>query len=479
MNLKKLFTAVPALSLVLAAGCDDGLTDINKNPNAPEEVPVEVLLASGIWDAVDSSTGVGGFGPWTTLYHTELWAQHVAQAAYNDEDRYTPRAGIPTAIWENFYAGTLQDLQRVKEVATESGDDNLWAVAEIMTVYDFMMLTDLFGDVPYSEALALEQDVQNPKYDPQSQIYPDLIRRLREASAKINVSGGADFANGDLIYEGDMQGWVNFANSLRLRIAMRMSNTSLAGTARTEFAAAWNTNQIIDEVDEQADLDWAGDQPAQNPIFEQIVLGGRPGDFRVSEALVSRLSALDDPRLEVFAQPAAVDGEYRGLPNGLTPAQVGGEFNTSAGYSTIGSYFLNPETPSMLMSAAEVLLLGAEAAARGWIAADPATLYQQGIEASFEQFGAEGAADYLAQPSVAYNGLQSIWLQKWIALFMAGPEAFNEFRRTGAPDLELSANSLLDTFPARLPYPSEEALYNSANFPSEVEITTPVWFMGP
>jgi hypothetical protein len=475
MKLNKLL-AVPALSLMVAAGaCDDGLTEVNQNPNAPEDVPVAVLLASGIWDAVDSNTGTGAFGPWTTLYHTELWAQHVAQAAYNDEDRYTPRSGIPTAIWDNFYAGTLADLQRVKQIAEAAGRDNLWAVAEIMSVYDFLMLTDLYGDVPYSEALNLEGDVQNPKYDPQSEIYPDLIRRLKEATARLDVNGENDFANGDLIYDGDLEGWERFANSLRLRIAIRMADTPLSGLAATEFAAAWNTGMLIDEVEYQADLDWAGEQPAQNPIFEQIVLGGRPGDFRVSEALVTRLQTLGDPRLAVYANKAVVDDQYRGLPNGLTPSQTDSEFNTSGGYSTIGDYFLQPETPSVLMSAAEVLLLGAEAAQRGWIPSNAATLYAAGVQASFEQYDLGSAATYLA--GAPYNGLQSIWLQKWIALYMAGPEAFTEFRRTGAPDLQLSANSLLETFPARLPYPTEEALYNAEHYPADVEITTPVWFM--
>lgn len=477
MRFKKMLTAVPALSLVLAAGCDDGLTDVNRNPNAPEDVPVDVLLASGIWDAVDNSTGVGGFGAWTTLYHTELWAQHVAQAAYNDEDRYTPRAGIPTAIWENFYAGSLQDLLRVKQKADAAQDANLWAVAEIMSVYDFMMLTDLFGDVPYSQALDLENDVQNPAYDAQADIYPDLLRRLGEAVARVDVNGDLQAAEGDLLYDGDLQGWVNFANSLRLRIAMRMADTPKSGTARAEFAAAWATGQVIDQVSEQADLDWPGAQPAQNPLYEQIVLGGRPGDFRLSEALVDTLTSLADPRLQVFAEPAETDGAYRGLPNGLTPEQTTGSFKTASGYSTLGSYFLRPETPSVLMSASEVLLLAAEAAERGWITGNPAELYARGVAASFQQYGVSGADAYVRQAKVAYGGLEDIWLQKWIALFMAGPEAFNEFRRTGTPNLRLSANASTETFPARIPYPQEESLYNPENYPANVEITTPVWFM--
>ena len=136
MKSKTLRGALPAFALLLAAGaCESGLTEANQNPNSPEEVPVEYILASGLWDAVGSNTGVGTHGEWTMLYHTELWAQHVAQAAYNDEDNYVPRPGIPTQIWDAMYAGSLTDLLRVKEEATASGDDNLWAVAEIMSVF--------------------------------------------------------------------------------------------------------------------------------------------------------------------------------------------------------------------------------------------------------------------------------------------------------------------------------------------------------
>jgi hypothetical protein len=477
MRLKKLLTAVPAVALLAAGGCDAGLTEVNRNPNSPEEVPVEYLLASGIWDAADNELGVGAFGPWTMLYHTELWAQHIAQAAYNDEDRYNPRDGIPTNIWNGFYAGSLADLARVKELAEEEANDNLWAVAEIMMAYDFMLLTDLFGDVPYTEALSLDEGIQNPRYDPQQDIYVDLLRRLAEAVARINVSEGSTFDAGDLIYGGDMDSWIRFANSLRLRIAIRLAGTSLNTQGMQAFAAAWNTNQVIATVSQQADLDWAGDQPAQNPIFEQIVLGGRPGDFRMSKAMVDTLASLSDPRLQIYAAPAVTDGLYRGLPNGLTPPEVGGAFTTAGAFSTIGTYFLQPGTPSVLMSAAEVRFLAAEAAARGWIAADPAVLYREGIDASLEQYGISDATAYLAQPRVAYTGLQSIWLQKWIALFMAGPEAFTEFRRTGAPNLQLAAEAAIPSFPARMPYPPEEALYNPDNYPEEVDITTPVWFM--
>jgi hypothetical protein len=500
MRLKYFGGVLSAAALIFATGaCDTGLTEVNENPNAPEEVPVENVLASGMLDALANESGVGAFGEWTTLYHTELWAQHLAQAQYNDEDKYNPRAGIPTQVWDVGYAGALRDFQYVKLVADEESLPNLWAVAEIMSVYQFLTLTDLFGDVPYSEALALDEDIQNPKYDPQSEIYPDLIARLQAAAGRIDASESeAPFAVGDLIYDGDMQQWYEFANSLQLRIAARMSGsvdmpTSLAGDAATAFAAAWNSD-IFDDVTDNADIDWPGEQPVQNPVYEQIVLGARTGDFRVSSSLVDRLTDMDDPRLEIFADPAVSDGEFRGLRNGLTPpdytfactggpgCEDGERSGGAADFSTIGARFMAADAPNVLMSYAEMLFLGAEAAERGWIAggaARGAELYEAGVRASLEQYGvgdAEATA-YLAQAETAYDGLPSIYEQKWIALYLAGSEGFNEFRRTGQPELVPAAGSVLPAgmMPARLPYPTEEALYNPDNFPT-VDLEDPLWW---
>lgn len=472
---------LPFLALMVASGgCEDGLTDVNRNPNAPEQVPPHNLLASGIWNTVVSPASAGSHNAWTMLYHTSLWPQHVAQPVYFSEDRYTPRPGIPNQIWSNAYSSALTDLQEVKQVADDQGRPNLWAIAEIMSVYNFLLVTDLFGDVPYSEALRLDAGLQRPRYDPQSEIYPDLIRRLAEAVALIDATAStATFAQGDLIYGGDMEAWRRFGNSLRLRVAMRIADTPLAADAGQAFASAWNAG-VIGSNEGTAEIAWPGTPPAVGDLFRNIVMGGRTGDFRMSQALVDTLQNRDDPRLQIYAEPSEVGGVYRGLPNGMNPAsiQIAGRPSTAQDYSSIGEYFLRATAPAVLMSYSEVLFLGAEAAARGWIAADAATLYRAAITASMQQYGIGQAAidQYLQRANVAYDGLTSIHLQKWIALFLAGPEAFNEFRRTGVPDLQLAANASEPDFPQRLPYPPEESLYNPDNFPANVTITTPVWW---
>lgn len=478
MKWNRLTWVVPALALAVAAGgCESDLTEINANPNAPEEVPVGNVLLGGIWDVVANAGNRGAFGQWAMLYHGENWAQHLAQPVYNDEDFYVPRDGVPLNIWNEMYAA-LTDLDYVKDVAEAEGSDNLWAVAEIMTVYGFMILTDYFGDIPYTEALSLDQDIIFPAYDPQSAIYPDLIDRLEAAAGRIDPGANVAFDAFDPIYQGDMDGWQKFANSLRLRLALRAVNTSMNGEAASEFQAAWGAN-TIGSVADAADVEWAGAEPAANPVYEGIILAGRTGDFRMSSSLVDRLDARNDPRLAIYAEPAVSDGEFRGLRNGMVPSDLG---LGASDFSTIGSYFLEPDAPSVLMSYAEVLFLGAEAAEMGWITADAADLYARGIEASMTQYGiAQAAIDaYLAQPAVAYTGVDDIWLQKWFALYLAGPEAFNEMRRVGWMDLEPAENSALPAgeFPSRLYYPPEEALYNPENFIDlgSEPLTVPVWW---
>lgn len=476
MRVNKLFTAASALGLALAASaCDDGLSDINRNPNNPEDVPVSSILASGMWDVVANAGGRGTHGEWVTLYHTELWAQHVAQSSYNDEDRYTPREGINETVWAEMYSGALTDLDRVMDIATEQGDNNLHAVADITSVYGFLFLTDMFGDIPYTQALNLEE-FPSPEFTPQEEIYPDLLARLEAAVGKIDPGASVSFAEGDILYGGDLASWIEFGNALRMRVAMRLAGTSLDAQGQAAFQAAWN-GEKFDDVEDTADLDWSGTLPAQNPIYEQIVLGGRTADFRASATLVDMLKAFDDPRLEIYVDPALSDGEFRGLPNGKLPSQAGGTLDD---FSWIGAAFIEANAPSVLLSYSEMLFLGAEAAERGWIAADAGQLYRDGIAASMQQYGIPGSeiTAYLAQPEVQFDGLESIGVQKWLALYLAGTEGFTEFRRTGFPELELAANAYTSAFPARFPYPANEGLYNPNFEPyADVEFTDPVWFM--
>ena len=484
--------AALAVGMLAFTGCDSGLTEVNENPNAPENVPMGNVLLRGMWDIVNNSAERGYAGRWVMLQHSENWSQQLAQPVYNDEDYYTPRAGIPEQVWDEMFSA-MTDLKDAQRQATALGDDNAWAAAEVMTVFGFALLSDYFGDIPYTEALQLADGVIHPHYDAQSAIYPALITRLAAAAAMFNSAEIVTWGDYDPIYGGDVDGWEMFANSLRLRLAMRMSGKA-AGPAQTAFEAAW-ASTIFGDVDDNADVDWVGVYPSANPTWRALVYGGRAGDFRMSKSLVDRMLAFNDPRLDVYANPAESDGVQRGLANGYQPSQLTPAMVTSD-FSTIGDAYLDPAAPTTLMSYAEVLLLGAEAAQLGWNVggATAAQLYADGITASMEQNGIASGdiTTYLGQASVGlttgtYRNLDAIRVQRWIALYMNGPEAFNDLRRYGwdwttdggttGADLAPAGNSVLPAgvFPARFPSSEKEELFND-NAPTAKLITDKVWW---
>jgi hypothetical protein len=234
-------------------------------------------------------------------------------------------------------------------------------------------------------------------------------------------------------------------------------------------------------------LNWPG-SPYENPFYENRVIDARD-DHGISATMVDTMVSLADPRLPLYAEPAATDGEYRGHHNGMATIPVGTSLDD---FSRIGDFwrFDGAATPTMIMSYAEVLFLQAEAAWRGWIAGAPATLYSEAIRANMTQYDPVGPSDteiddYLAQPVVAYNGtLEQILLQKWIALWMNGPEAWSDNRRTDLPALVPGPDLILSRIPVRLMYPDTEQSLNLANLNAalaaqgmtSIDLVTPVWW---
>jgi hypothetical protein len=478
MKITNFSKAASVFALIAAtAACDEGLTDVNDNPNAPTDVDAQFIASNAIESSVSRALGAN-----FNLTLTGLWSQQVAKIQYIDEDRYDLRDATVNAHWAGFYSGPLVDFQVIKALATEAGRPNQVAVAKIMQSWTFQQMTDVWGDIPYSQALLgdAEEAISTASYDSQQAIYAGMLNELEAAAGMIDVGAGT-FGAGDLIYNGDAAAWRKFANSLRLRLAMRMSEVD-PGAAEAEFAAALAAGVFESNAD-NAQLVYGG-PPSENPIHENFHEGGR-FDHVISATMVDTLKSLNDPRLAVYATVAPDDGEYRGMPNGLANDH-GIVFST---LSRIGDYFLEPTAPAVLQSYSEVLFLQAEAAERGWIAGDAGTLYRAAITASLAQYGITGepVATYLTQPAVVYTpgaaGLQQIAIQKWIALFMNGPEAYAEWRRTGYPQLTVVPQSVNgDLIPVRVFYPSSEQAYNNASLQAAItqnggdDLNDPVWW---
>ncbi|HEX8273230.1 MAG TPA: SusD/RagB family nutrient-binding outer membrane lipoprotein [Longimicrobiaceae bacterium] len=460
--MKTTYKLGPVVALALLAGaCDEGLTDLNKNPNAPEAVTPQLLFPQGTVAAVDLFRGAD-----FDLTFTSLWAQHIAKIQYTEEDRYAIRVDAVNGWFRNAYAGPLQDLNTTVQQAETLNQPALAGPALVMKSWTFGAMTDTWGDIPYSEANrgnAKEINI-TPKYDAQKDIYAGILNDLTRANSVL-TGVSTVYSGADPIYGGDAGKWRRFANSLRMRYAMRMSDVDPAA-ARTAFIAA-NTAGGMAAVTDNAQLNWTADVRAnENPIFANA---RTRDDHRVSEMTVNTLKGLNDPRLGVYANKAVDTGEYVGVPNGLTSSVATGLGLTKT--SKIGTFFSGQKSPTFLMTYAEVSFLQAEAAERGWIGGSAATFYNEGIRASMRTVGISDAAiaTYLAQPSVQYKGgaagLNQIYLQKWIALFGQGIEAWSEYRRTGQPALPLAKSPVagVTSIPRRLTYPTTEYTFNEVN----------------
>ena len=478
MHISRIARAATVSAFALfAAACDSGLTGLNDNPNAPGEVSAQYLFPNGVTSAVGRVRG-GGFD----LTFTSLWAQHIAMDRFTDEDRYAIRPGTIDANWSGFYSGELQDFATIIQQTDATEQPNLVAPALVMKSWTYGVMTDIWGDIPYSEANRGTDDF-TPAYDSQQQIYAGLFSDLTAASGMI-VPGGEGYAGADPIYGGDMAKWAKFANSLRLRFALRLTKVDPA-TAQAQATAAIAAGVFTSNGD-NALLLWPGDGTNDNPIFNTF---RTREDQHMSQTLVDTLKSLYiaidgatsdttfDPRLAVYADPVVAklpaDTVYVGVPNGLQDddAIAIGLSNTSR----VGIAYRSRTTPSILMTYAEVLFDEAEAAARGWTADDPAALYAAAIRASMQYNGiADAVTDaYLASPRVAYDpatGLQQIALQKWIALFAEGAEAYAEYRRTGVPNLEAGPAAITSprVVARRLTYPLAEQSFNNANLQSAI-----------
>lgn len=463
--------AVLVLSATLG-GCGD-LTDLNENPNEPVAVGAEFLLPSAVLGAVDQTHGA-----YLNMDMVGLWVQHYAEHQYTVEDVFEISDGSISGRWSGFYSGPLRDLWEVVQQGEALDRPNVVAVGTILEHWIMQVVTDLWGDAGYSQAL-LGRDSppdMSVAYDTQADIYDGILDQLAAAVAMIQTSGSKITA-GDVIYGGDLTRWKRFGNSLRLRAAMRLSEVD-PSRGKTEFAAALSSGVFGSSAD-NAVVRYLDDGVNVHPIY---AYERNRNDHSISKTMVDTLKSLNDPRLPIYAQPNQA-GEYTGTPNGSMSNPP------AASVTKVGPYFSSPASTAVIMGYAEVLFLQAEAAHRGWIGGDPGALYAQAVTAAMKEVGVSQADidTYLAGSAVAYKGgqagLEQIQLQKWIALFGNGPEAYAEWRRTGVPYLVAGPDALNDgRIPVRVQYPEREHTLNRTEVEKAIarqsgaSMNTPVWW---
>ena len=457
------------LSITILGACTKGFEEINTNPNAPVDVQPSLLLRKVQFDFGEQMHYEG-------FVAGNLLGQYFTAIDFNLFDRHSlTESQFGGNPWGVIYTN-LRDNEIILDKAREN---QAFAVYEgpalIMKAYMTMVLTDIFGDVPYSEALNGKDGNVTPAYDSQEEIYTGtdgILDNLDAGIAAINNYSGAVPLDGDIFYDGNLDNWIKFANSLKLKALIRISDKYTIPPAISDIY--FSGNYIKDNADNAA-FDFTATPPNNFRIAT-----ARIGDFNLfimSETMEEILTDLNDPRQAVFFRPTSNDPNvYKGLLNGPDASQTS---ISVADYSLSGEVF-RENTGALdanYMTAWETSFLLAEAAERGFIFANGKTLYEQGVQQAFEYWQTEMPADYLTTGPAAYkangaNALEQIATQKWLASIINGYEGWIEYRRTGFPQLKtISASLNNDLIPVRMPYPTTEDALNNANFSAAAAAT--------
>ncbi len=453
--MKKLLAYIVAPLLVVGSGCSD-FGDINVSPNA-SVTPLSSALLSNAQSAIGGSVAGGA------RFSAGLYCQYFAETQYTESSLYAN----DKFSWSGEMAGNMNDLQNIINI---NPDPSTVAVARILLAYRFSVLTDQFGDMPYSEAL---KGNPQPAIDAQEDIYfatvavegfNGIFAELEEAAAALGVD--PIFVKGDLIYGGDTAKWRKFANSLRLILALRMSEADAAG-GEAQFDNVINNLGANGGIFESNDDNFALTYPGgtyKNPWF------GIGADQGVSTLVANRLNATTDARREAFGN--AVGGVLTGVDYGLVREEAIAYTDANPNWSLIlADEFRGEDSKFFALTYADVFLARAEAANEGWsgVQADAEGFYQDGIEASWEQWGVYDAtlyANYIANASINLTqtpgDAQKIAEQRWLTFYPNGPQGWSEWRRTGFPVLAPTPDAVNASgqIPVRFAFPEAEYTLN-------------------
>lgn len=485
--MKKHLVIIGILFMSVLGSCTDNFDVSNENPDVASNISnnPELLLTNFQRNSIRRVVG----DSWS---EGNLMGQYGARIVFTSFDLFD--WGDQGGTWETHFLA-IRDAKELEKIAIENSLQSYEAISVIMQTWMFSILTDMYGDIPYSEVNQAEADGNyTPVYDTQQAIYTDMISQLKRAS---DILGGSDLnlVKGDLMFGGDLAMWRKFANSLRLRLALRLSEAD-AAMAESVIAEIYN-NQASDPVmesnDDNAVLHFLGANPDAHPITEESVYRvGSYNEYRISEHFVQLLESFDDPRLEFFADPTAnsvengtpaIEGMQNGIVDGPAYEYKGGDAFLSK-FNIDYFYFQPNSNDARLMLYSEVAFIFAEAAQRGWITADAQNLYEAGIQSNFDYWEVDIPADYFTRTEVAFDGsLETIMKQKYVALFYTDYQGFIEFKRTGFPNtIAPGPDAFYSTYPSRFEYPSEEQSLNLENYNAAAsriggdEITTKVWW---
>jgi len=486
---KRYLPVVLLVLVVLADSCTKNFDSLNTDPTKGSSIaPGQQLTGAAYY--LDGGRAV----VYANFYVLQPFVQYMSGPWGMRAGSKYIRTTYPDAVWTTFYGQSIKQLvDLIQRNKADSSLVNYIAAARILKVYIFSLLTDLYGDIPYSQAgLGYYQSIYTAKYDSQQSIYTDFFSELDGAVKQFDAT--KDAIDNDIVYNGNIGQWKKLANSLRLRLAMRLTKVDLA-TAETQAKAAIagglmesadDNFKMIHEAYAYPDLRGNGYAQALQESQTYLYSAG-------TTTFVNYLKQNNDPRLPCYFVNQDANGKditsltkYIPIDPGLYWWDNWGDYIAADGtdipqankFATINHSFMALQSSFLHMGYAEVQLLLAEAAYRGW-GGIAGQYYQNGISAAIDQLStypdmvaisASDKASYLAaHPLDAGKEIQEINEQKWVALFPNGYEAYANYRRTGYPvlgaitdvGLESETNGVL---PRRLFYPASEAYDNATNY---------------
>lgn len=471
MKFTKYITFLFVFAIAFAGSSCGDFLDVNDNPNVINDAS-EPLRLSGL---------LGNFSYQTIANHgTRFPAMWMQQIAFNGtpptEDNYDINATDINNLWNDNYDDAMINAKKLDKLATENGNHAYAAIAKTILAWSAVYTSNLWGDMPYSEALQGGDNLK-PKYDSQESIYKTAQSLLDEALADLDKESPISPDSNDLLYKGDMDKWRRLIYTLKARFYINLTNApGYDANEQAQKALDALANGFTGNEDD-ADFAYYDELGSENPWYQWGVDGKWFDRYRMSKHYVQMLKSLDDPRLAVQARTNS-EGEYRGHANGEPP-------ENNALISEMGEFYASPGADVTWISYAEAKFIEAEATfiLDGAAAADP--IYRDAIRASMNKLGiAEAKRDaYVSQrPTLtASNALESIITQKYIANFLI-VSAYNDWRRTGYPELDIINDPVIDNIPLRFVPPNSELDNNLENLKAtgiplgQEAMSVPVWW---
>jgi hypothetical protein len=449
--------------LGVLSSCTDNFEELNIDKKHPQAVTASVLFTNAQIELADQMA--------STNVNVNIWklmAQYWTERSYRDEANYDiVNRRIPDEIFQNYYE-MLVDLKDASELiaaekleapnlaAKEANQANRLAIIDLLNVFIYQRLVDIFGDVPYSEAL--DPDNYTPKYDDAQEIYKDIIAIASQATETLDDSQGS-FDTADLIYGGDVSKWIKFGNSLLVKLGVGIADGPLSALGKSTVEAAYEG--VFESKEDGAYFPYQKSLPYVNELHVDLVLSGRH-DFVMVSGMVNFMTDQGDPRLDnYFENLEGITTDY---------GASGGSYGSKVHYN---SAIEQPDFPGFLMTYDEVQFYLAEAAAREWNVGSTSAeeYFNEAVTSSITQWdGTEGeAADFLAAHSYSSyaNWKDAIGTQAWVAMYTRGFIGYTFYRRLDYPSvLVLPPNppTGVDEVPTRFTYPVNEQTLNADNY---------------